>query len=171
MISPSSTVPYSSATILAMGEVVGRLLGDLAPRGRPLKRLHRSKNRSFMDGVAESIPAYLPATPSAQSVQLLLDLPQDALLSISESLLNDDAGTLALALLCGSCTALRCFGKEVISPFIGKLAFDFCHVAHVKTTEEYAVIAALSRAGGTQLTFTDAGVDLKPAERSRHTMI
>ena len=115
-----------------------------------------------MDGEAESIPSYLPATPSAQSVQLLLDLPQDALLSISESLLNDDAGTLALALLCGSCTALRCFGKEVISPFIGKLAFDFCHVAHVKTTEEYAVIAALSRAGGTQLTFTDAGVDLKP---------
>ena len=99
-----------------------------------------------------------------EQVEKLLDLPQDALLSIAESLLNDDKGTQALAQLCGSCSMLRCFGKDIIAPFVSKLAFDFCHVAHIQTIEEYAVVAALSRIGGTQLTFRDAGADLKPGK-------
>lgn len=94
-------------------------------------------------------------------VRDLIDCPQDVFVSIAELLLNDDAGTLALAAMCGTCSAFRKLYKEHVLPLVSKLARDFCH-AQVDTLEQYAVLAALMRVGGTQLTFTDAGVELKP---------
>ena len=98
------------------------------------------------------------------TVRTLLDCPQDVLVSIAEALLCDDAGTLALALLCSTCNAFRRLRVERIMPLVSKLSLDFCRapLGSVPTLEHYAVLAALFRVGGTNLTFVDAGVDVKP---------